>query len=163
MCGPRSGAAGSKDAELVPLWVCKYDPALIVLADVGVSSTDVEQATDLFVLLPVGWVDVEVEPVLDGLALGHARECQRRWHRATMVLAFRHHGGADCDNSVVFLLHLVVEDRAPELRETVGIGTVDRELGELAGHVRTSRSRSGSAEDHTLIAVFDGEASRAWV
>jgi hypothetical protein len=34
-----SGAAAGKDAELVPLWVGKYDPALIALADVGVSST----------------------------------------------------------------------------------------------------------------------------
>lgn len=40
-------------------------------------------------MLPVGWADVEVEPVLDGLALGHVRECQRRWHWAKVVLAFR--------------------------------------------------------------------------
>jgi hypothetical protein len=39
VCGLRSGAAARKDAELVPLWVGKYDPALIALADVGVSST----------------------------------------------------------------------------------------------------------------------------
>jgi hypothetical protein len=39
---PRSGAAVGKDAELVPLWVSKYDPALtIALADVDVSSTEV--------------------------------------------------------------------------------------------------------------------------
>ncbi len=162
MCGLRSGAAARKDAELVPLWVGKHDPALIALADVGVSSTEVEQATDLFVLLPVGWVEVEVEPVLDGLALGHVRECQRRWHWARVVLAFRHQRGANCDNSVVFVLHLVVKDRAPEPGETAGIGTVDRKLGELTGHVRTSQSSSGSAKGHTLIAVFDGEVSRAW-
>jgi hypothetical protein len=53
VCGLRSGAAVRKDAELVPLWVGKYDPALIALADVGVPGTQVEQATDLFVLLPV--------------------------------------------------------------------------------------------------------------
>jgi hypothetical protein len=70
VCGLRSGAAVRKDAELVPLWVGQYDPAHIALADVGVPGTEVEQATDLFVLLPVGGVDVEVEPVLDGLALG---------------------------------------------------------------------------------------------
>jgi hypothetical protein len=35
----RSGAAARKDAELVPLWVGKYDPALIALADVGVPGT----------------------------------------------------------------------------------------------------------------------------
>ena len=36
----RSGAAVRKDAELVPLWVGKYDPALIAgLADVGVPGT----------------------------------------------------------------------------------------------------------------------------
>src|SRR5215470_7013624 len=154
--GLRSGAAVRKDAELVPLWVGKYDPALIAcLADVGVPGTQAKQAADLFALLPVGWVDVEVEPVLDGLALGHVRECQRRWHRAKAVLAFRHHGGANCDNSVVLVLHLVVKDRAPEAGETVGIGTVDRKLGELTGHVRTSQSSSGSAKGHTLIAADD--------
>ena len=35
--GLRSGAPVRKDAELVPLWVGKYDPALIALADVGAS------------------------------------------------------------------------------------------------------------------------------
>src|SRR5262249_43182233 len=63
---------------------------------------------------------------------------QRRWHWAKAVLAFRHHRGADCDKSIVFVLHLVVEDRAPEPGETAGIGTVDRKLGELAGHVSIS-------------------------
>jgi len=38
-CRLRSGAAVRKDAELVPLWVGKYDPALIALADVGVPGT----------------------------------------------------------------------------------------------------------------------------
>ena len=102
--------------------------------------TEVQQAPDLFVLLPVGWVDVEVEPVLDGLALGHLRECQRRWHWAKTVPAFGHHRGTNCDNAVVFALHLVVKDRAPEPGETAGIGTVDRKLGELTGHVGTSQS-----------------------
>src|SRR5690348_15431354 len=110
---------------------------------------------DLFVLLPVGWVDVEVEPVLNGLALGHARECQRRWHWARMVLTFRHQRGANCDNFVVFVLHLVVKDRAPEPGETAGIGTVDHKLCELTGHVRTSWASGGPAKGHTLIAVSD--------
>jgi hypothetical protein len=40
MCGLPSGAAARKDAELIPLWVGKYDPALIAcLADVGVPGT----------------------------------------------------------------------------------------------------------------------------
>jgi hypothetical protein len=39
VCGHRSWAALRKDTELVPLWVGKFDPALIALADVGVSST----------------------------------------------------------------------------------------------------------------------------
>src|SRR5215471_10540642 len=142
----RSGPSAGQDAELVPLGVGEDDPALLAgLADLGVPGTEAEQATDLFVLLPVGWADVEVEPVLDGLALGHVRKCQRRWHRAQVVLAFRHHGRANRDNSVVFVLHLVVKDRAPEPGETAGIGTVDRKLGELTGHVGTSRSCSGSA------------------
>src|SRR5215218_5630968 len=117
--------AARKDAELVPLWVGKYDPALLALARVGVSSTQVEQATDLFVLVPVGRVDVEVEPVLDRLA-------------------FRDHRRADGDSSGVFGLHLVVKDRAPELGETAGIGTVDRKLGELTGHTSAFGSGSGS-------------------
>ena len=91
--GLRSGAAAREDAELIPLRVGQTDPALIAgLADVGVPGTQAEQATDLFVLLPVGRVDVEVDPVLDGLALGHARECQRRRHRAAVIPAVRHQG-----------------------------------------------------------------------
>ena len=39
VCGLRSGAAVGKDAELVPIWVGKYDPAHIALADVGVPGT----------------------------------------------------------------------------------------------------------------------------
>ena len=40
VCGLRSGAAIREDAELVPLWVGKHDPALIAcLADVGVPGT----------------------------------------------------------------------------------------------------------------------------
>jgi hypothetical protein len=158
VCGLRSGAAARKDAELVPLWVGKDDPALIALSDVGVSSTQVEQATDLFVLLPVGWVEVEVEPVLDGLALGHVHEGQRRRHWARVVLAFRRHRRANGDNSVVFVLYLIGKDRAPEPGETAGIGTVDRKLGELTGQVRTFQSRSGSANGHTRTAVFDARA-----
>src|SRR4029450_8460179 len=92
--------------------------------------------------------------VLDGLALGHVREGQCRWHRARVVLAVRHQRGAECDNSVVVVLDLVGKDRAPEPGETVGIGTVDRQLGELTGHVRTSQSRSGSANGHTLPAAI---------
>src|SRR5215469_7354293 len=154
VCGLRSGAAVRKDTELVPFWVGEYDPALIAgLADVGVPGTQAEQATDLFVLLSVGWVEVEVEPVLGGLALGHVRECQRRWHWATVVLALRNHRGANGDSSVVFALHLVVKDRAPEPGETAGIDAVDRKLGELTGHVRTSQSSGGSAQGHTLTAA----------
>src|SRR6185437_4706813 len=118
-------AARRKDAELVPFWVGKYDPALIALADVGVPGSKAEQSTDLFVLLPVGRVDVDVEPVLDRLALGDARERQSRRHRARAVLALRHRRRADRDNAVLLVLHLVVKDRAPEPRESAGIGTVD--------------------------------------
>ena len=78
MRGLGSGAAVRKDAELVPLRVGKYDPALTALADVGVPGTEVEQATDLFVLLPVGRADVEVEPVLDGLALYYFSQLTHR-------------------------------------------------------------------------------------
>src|SRR5215469_1551358 len=143
----RSGEAVRKDAELVPLWV--------VLADVGVSGTQVEQATDLFLLLAVGRVDVEVEPVLDGLALGHMRECQRRGHWAKAVLAFRHHGRANCDYFVVRVADLVVKDRAPEPGESLGIGTVDRKLGEFTGHVRTFQLGSWSAKrEAAAVAVI---------
>lgn len=40
VCVRRSGAAVRKDAELVPFWVGKYDPAVLAgLADVGVPGT----------------------------------------------------------------------------------------------------------------------------
>jgi len=55
-----------------------------------------------------------------------------------MAPAFGHQGGADGDDAVVLVAHLVVEDRAPEPGERVRIGAVDRQLGEPAGHVRTS-------------------------
>src|SRR5260370_37067831 len=79
-----------------------------------------------------------------------------------VVLVVWLHMGSNCDNSCVFVLTLVVKGRGPEPGENVGIGTVDRKLGELTGHVRTSQSSSGSAKGHTLIAVFDGEVSRTW-
>ena len=139
----RSGATVRKDAELVPLWVGKYNPAHIALADVGVSSTKVEQATDLFVLLPIGWVDVEVEPVLDGLAFGHVRECQRRWHRAKAVLAFRHHGGTDRDGSVVFVLHLVVKDPLRPRTTTYGEVPAERQAAAAASDGVCTSVRSG--------------------
>src|SRR6202042_3825566 len=94
---------------------------------------------DLLVLLPVSRVDVKVDPVLDDLALGHEREGQRRWHRAGATLAFRHLRRADGDEPVLFVLDLIAKDRAPEPGQTAGVGTVDRKLGELTGHVRTSR------------------------
>jgi hypothetical protein len=69
--GPRSGMAARQDAELVALRVGKHNPALLAgLADVGMPGTEAEQAADLVVLLPVDRVDVEVDPVLSGLALG---------------------------------------------------------------------------------------------
>jgi hypothetical protein len=70
VCGRRSGAAVHKDAELVPLGVGKDHPAHLALADVGGSSTQVEQTTDLVVLLPVGWVEVEVSRFLTVLPSG---------------------------------------------------------------------------------------------
>src|SRR5215471_6145511 len=158
----RSGPSAGQDAELVPLGVGQDDPALLAgLADLGVPGTEAEQATDLFVLLPVGWADVEMEPVLDRLALGHVRKRQHRWHRATAVPAVRHHRRANGDHPVVFVLHLVAKDRAPEPGQTAGIGTVDRQLGELTGHAATSRSASGSAHGHTLAAASGGGVSRA--
>jgi hypothetical protein len=48
-------------------------------------------------------------------------------------------GEPNGDNSiVVFLQHLVVEDRTPEAGEGLGIGTVDLKLGELTGNVGIS-------------------------
>jgi hypothetical protein len=154
VCGPAIRAAAGQDAELVALWVGKDNPALLAgLADVGVPGTKAEQAADLFILPRAGRAEVQVEPVLAGLALGHAGECQRRRHGAAMVVAVSHPRGANRDGFVVFVLHLVVEGRAPEPGETAGIGTVDREFGEPTGHARTSRSTSGSANGHTPIGI----------
>src|SRR5215472_14243980 len=132
----RSGAAVGKDAELVALGVGQRHPAELGAVVDEHRGTEPDEPRDLLVLGTVGWADVEVDPVLNGLALGHVRECQRRWHRATLVLAFGHQRGANRDKSVVFALHLVVKDRAPEPGEAAGIGTVDRKLGELTGHAR---------------------------
>lgn len=88
----RSGTAVPENAELIPFRVGKDDPAHIPLANVDVSSTQVEQPPDLVVLLPVAWADVEVDPVLDRLALGYARERQRRQNRARMVRALSDRG-----------------------------------------------------------------------
>ena len=102
-----SGAAPGGDAELVPRRIGQHDPALVAcLAHVGVPGAEAEQAADLVVLLPVGGVDVEVKPVLAGLALGHAREGQRRRHRPRADPALRHQRGANSDNPVLFVLHL---------------------------------------------------------
>jgi site-specific DNA recombinase len=143
-----SGAAARKDIELVALGVGQRHPAELGPVVVHHRGTERDEPRDLFVLLPVGWVDVDVEPVLDGLALGHVRESQRWWHRARVVLAFRHCRRANRDNSVVFVLHLVVKDRAPEPGETAGIGTVDRKLGELTSHVRISQSAAVRQRPH---------------
>jgi hypothetical protein len=57
------------------------------------------------------------------------------------VLALRHHREPNCSKSVVdFFLHIVVEDRALESGESVGIGTVHCKLGEFTGHGWTSQS-----------------------
>src|SRR5699024_8839634 len=73
-----------------------------------------------------------VRPVLDGLALGHGSEGRRWGDRAARAIPA---GRSDGDAAVVVLLPgLVVEDRSPEKREGVGVGAIDRELGELTGH-----------------------------
>ena len=156
VCGLRSGAAVREDAELVPPGSARTtqltSPWPTSACRAPRSS---RRRTCWSCSLSVG--RGRGGACSDGLGLGHLREGRRRWHRAKVVLAFRRRRGTNGDDSVVFVLDLVGKDRTPEPGETVGIGTVDRELGGLAGHVRTSRSRSGSANGHVLMAVFDGE------
>jgi hypothetical protein len=70
------------------------------------------------------------------MTIAYTRECQHRWHRASMVPVFGHHRGANRDDPVVLASHLVAKDQAPEPGQVAGIGTVNRELGELVVHGR---------------------------
>ena len=160
-CGLRSGVAARENAELVPLWVGKYDPALVAgwptsacraprpsrrrtssscSRSVGLTS----RWSRFLTVLPSG---TRAKVSVGGTGPG--------WFPPSGTI-----GEPMVTDPVVFVLHLVAKDRAPEPGETARIGTVDRKLGELTGHVRTSQPRSESAEGHTLIAGSGGEASR---
>src|SRR5690606_41798245 len=79
-------------------------------------------------------------------------------HRAGAVPPLGERGGADHDDLVVLVLHLVVQDRAPEPGEALGVGAVDRELGELTGHVGASRSSGGAGQGRVRGAPAGGAA-----
>src|SRR5690606_40873496 len=72
-----------------------------------------------------------------------------RWHRAGTFLTFVDPGRTDGDGIVVLVPDLVAQDIAPEPGETAGIGTVDHELGEFAGHVRISPQQRVGRTPHT--------------
>ncbi|ABK69872.1 hypothetical protein MSMEG_5115 [Mycolicibacterium smegmatis MC2 155] len=75
---------GCQYAELVALRVGEYHPTLLALPDVDVARAQADQPVDLGLLVVGGEVDVEA--VLDGLAVGHREEqpdgaLSRRWRQ----------------------------------------------------------------------------------
>src|SRR5262245_18031413 len=73
----------AQQAELVALRVGEHVPADLALADVGRRGAEIEQPAQLGVLLAVGGVEIQVQPVLGALRLGSlgevdAERCRRR-------------------------------------------------------------------------------------
>jgi hypothetical protein len=147
-----SASPPSVETELVALRIAHRDeaklhPPLVGLYPVGASRTESLQTVSLglegahpFVTLEArNHTDIEVEPVLDGLALGHAlEEDARMWtldgqdRRAGVPLLTRHAErfegripGVECAGR---RLHLIVEHLGPEGRQPSRIGAVERDL-----------------------------------
>src|SRR4051794_36532736 len=122
-----------QQAELVALGVGQDVPALVAaLADVGPDGTERQQSFELGVLVPIGGVDVDVQPHLAGCRVGHRAEDEGR--RGASEAG----PGADLDRAVLLPAEdAVVEHGRPERGEGLGVAAVDDELGEAAGHGHT--------------------------
>ncbi|HCT76868.1 MAG TPA: hypothetical protein DGT23_09820 [Micromonosporaceae bacterium] len=87
--------------------------------------TDPEQPLHLFIAGAVGGHQVEMNPVLDALALGHDDEKDMR------AFAFRGLEDRLGVTGLVVRMHRPSGDLAPESGEQVRVGTVDRDVSQL--------------------------------
>jgi len=132
----------AKDAELVPLGVGEHDPGLFSLADVDVAGTEGERSFHLRGLV-VG-AQVDVEAVLDRLGLRDGEEEQ--------VPSF----GPEVDPADAVALpgfEGLVEQRRPELTDTLRVGAVDGGAldAETHGGIKGERARATRARALVLV------------
>jgi hypothetical protein len=131
---------GAQDIELVALGIGHDHPAPAgALTHVHFGGTEAEQSGHLVVGAAVDRADVEVKPVLHGLALGHLYEHQSGRHLAGPDLLDGRYPGADLDLALCPLDHLEVQDLTPEGRESLRIVAVNDQLGEPTCHVSLLR------------------------
>jgi hypothetical protein len=114
----------TEHAELVALGIDEHDPCRVeTLPDVAAPRAERDDSLDLGIKFVR--VQVDVQPILDGLVLGHGDEAQARI--AVLVRA---------DDYLVIGLKqdLLVENRRPEPGDGSRIARVDDELVETDGH-----------------------------
>jgi hypothetical protein len=108
----------SEHAELVALGIGEHDPTHVgTQPDVGAARAQRDDSLDLGIT--VVRVEVDVQPVFDGLVLGHGDEAQDRI--AVLVRADDH-------LVIGFIQDLLVENRRPELGDRSQIVCLDDEL-----------------------------------
>src|ERR1700722_12407966 len=118
-------------AELVAFRVGQYLPRHVALADVGPDRTEAQQPFDLGRLMRGrGGSQVQVDPVRDGLRIGHRNEHQRQRRRIRVAVA----AGADVDLAVVLLDHFPAQRRGPEPCQPGRIGRVDHQVHQTSRH-----------------------------
>jgi len=120
-----------QEAEFVAFRVGQDVPALGAgLADVGGPGAESKQSLQLGVLVPVGGVDVDVQPELPGPRVAAGAE-----DKGGLRAAEAHAGRSDLDASVVLPAEFdVAEDLAPERGELLGVSAVDDQLTDAGCH-----------------------------
>lgn len=89
---------GAQDVEIVVLGVSHDHPVPVwALAHVHLGGAETQQSGHLVLGAAIDRADVEVKPVLDGLALGHMDEHEGGWHLAGPDILDGRHPGADLD------------------------------------------------------------------
>ncbi len=116
--------------ELVPFNVDHNDPARAVrLAEVRDKlGSQAQQSLDFFIPRSVLWLKIQVQPVLDLLALGNGKE-QQAWPAA---LSGAHEYLRDL--GPVVLVEDPSQDLCPKGPESVGIGAVELDIAYERSH-----------------------------
>ena len=129
----------AQQAELVALRVGQHVPGLGPgLSDLDGPGAEREQPGQLGGLVPVGRVDVQVQPQLLPLGLGAQAEDQRRLRPAEAG------PGPDLHPVVGPAQLHVVEHLRPERGQPVGVRAVQHQLGDPARHRQTVRDAARS-------------------